>query len=186
MANALRHGRGHSFIRGTSRGTSSHSPPGVEPTAWPWDRDLGLRLPTEPPTHINSCGAGLHEKRAWSMVRLKRDTAGRLRVIALLIGLVFALMTGSATAKTLYCPSFSVPRTYTPTDEVTFSFSRIRATGVSCRKTGELITSYLFGKGHPAGPSPADGSTIEGWNVLVLAATATGHKGHAHFSAVYE
>lgn len=84
------------------------------------------------------------------------------------------------------CPSFSVRRGYTPTVEVTFSFSKIRAIGVSCRETRRLITQYLDGEGRPAGPHPTDGSVIDGWNVLVLASAASGHKGHAHFSAMYK
>ena len=102
-----------------------------------------------------------------------------------LTGLLLALGASNAQAGTRRCPNFSVPRTYTATLEITFAFSKVRATGASCHKTRELITRYLWGKGRPAGASPTDGSIVDGWNVLVLAATATGRKGHASFSAVY-
>jgi hypothetical protein len=120
-----------------------------------------------------------------SVTRPKPILVARLTTVALAIALVLALTAASTAARTRLCPNFSVPRTYTPTVEVTFSFSKVRVIDVRCRKTRELITLYLFGKGHPAGPNPAYGSIIDGWNVLVLAGTASGSNGRARFSAVY-
>lgn len=119
------------------------------------------------------------------MTKPKSALAARATTAALVTTLIWALGATNASANTRRCPSFSVPRTYTATLEVTFSFSNVWAAGVTCRKTRELITMYLFGKGRRAGPHPTDGSIIDGWNVLVLAATATGSRGHARFSAVY-
>jgi len=109
----------------------------------------------------------------------------RLATIALATVLVLALTAANAQARTRRCPDFSVPRTYTATVEVTFSFSKVRVIGVPCRKARELITLYLLGKGHLAGPNPTSGSIIDGWNVLVLAGRATGSNGRSRLSAVY-
>jgi hypothetical protein len=93
--------------------------------------------------------------------------------------------TSTAVAHARHCPRFSVPRTYDEATEVTFEFSNIRADDISCRKTRELITFYLYGRGHAAGSAPTDGVIIEGWNVLVLADRASGHRGRAQFTADY-
>jgi hypothetical protein len=119
------------------------------------------------------------------MTKPKATLAAHATAAAVLAGLVLGPGATMAQAGTRRCPNFSVPRTYTATPEMTFTFSKVRATGVSCRKTRELITRYLWGKGRPAGASPTDGAIVDGWNVLVLAATATGRRGHASFSAVY-
>jgi hypothetical protein len=93
-------------------------------------------------------------------------SASRVLIFA---GVILAVMAPNAIASTGHCGNFSVAR----------------ATGVSCGETRQLSNGYLFGKGHPAGSVPTDGSLIEGWSVLVLAFRASGWKGHDHFSADY-
>ena len=119
------------------------------------------------------------------MTERKSNLAAAAIRTAAVLGLALSLGVANAQAGTRRCPSFSVPRTYTATSEVTFVFSRVRASGVSCRKTRELITLYLYGKGRPAGTYPTDGTIVDGWNVVVIADAASGKKGHAYFSAVY-
>jgi len=109
-------------------------------------------------------------------------SASRVLIFA---GVILAVMAPNAIGSTGHCGNFSVARRYSPSEEITFCFSKIRATGVSCGKTRQLSNGYLFGKGHPAGSVPTDGSLIEGWSVLVLAFRASGWKGHDHFSADY-
>lgn len=83
------------------------------------------------------------------------------------------------------CPSFTVNRDYGGGEVISYVFYNVHETNTTCATVRQVITDYLYGRGHPLGPSPTDGASVDGWNTLVLSAHADGHRGRASFTASY-
>jgi hypothetical protein len=83
------------------------------------------------------------------------------------------------------CRPFAVRRDYGSGNVVVYQFFAITYTATDCTTVRKVIRDYLYGRGHQLGPTPTYGISVDGWNVVIIAAAADGRRGRASFHATY-